>query len=148
MAAIDDLLAKKPRTRSVTITIDPDSVPPVTRTLTFKAIDPEKWKQLIERHPATDAQQQEAVASQQARGIPPSKMQRLRWNADSFPPAAVAACSDELSVDDALLLWASESYNDDEKERIFAAVYAANESAEGTVAWGKGSGTTAGSGTS
>lgn len=140
MAAIDDLLAKKPRRRHVTVTVDPDTTPPATVTLTFDALPREKWRKLIEAHPATDEQQNEYALAQQRQGIPPSKMQRLAWHADTFPPAAIAACAvdPELSVDDAQALWESDRYTDDELSRILSAVLAANESAEGTVAWGKG----------
>ena len=148
MAAIDELLAKKPRQRDVTIVTDPDSSPPTTVTLSFRALPRDQWRKLIERHPATDEQQNEFVQAQQRQGINPTRFQRLRWNADTFPPAAIAACCDQLDVDDAELLWASEVYTTDELERLMAAVLAANESAEGTVVWGKGSAPTLGSATS
>lgn len=147
-SAVAALLAKKPRTLSATVTVDPGP-PAVNVTLTFQALPRDEWRALIEAYPATDEQQNEAVQAQARQGIAPSKIQRLRWNADTFPPAAIAACCIEpagLSLSDAEAIWSSPDYNDDELQRIFSAVLAANESADGSVMWGKGSGTTPASG--
>lgn len=147
MTSINDVLSKAPAERTLTVRQDATGK---TMELTFRSIGREPWEKLIEDHPATDEQQQVALDEQLKRGVPPTRCERLRWNYDLFPPAAIAACCvdpADVTLEEATEWWTSEKWSADELTKVMAACIAVNESS-GTAEWGKGSAATPASGTS
>lgn len=88
--------------------------------LTFQAIDPQALDELKSQHRPTSTQQTDA----RKRKDPDPE-----WNVDTFPPALIAAScilvegpsekQDGISVEDAVKLWSSPSYNESERAAIF-----------------------------
>ena len=148
MTSIDDVLHKKqPAERTLTVRQDSSGA---TIELTFRATGRIAWGALVESYPATDAQQQEFLDQQLMQGTPPTRCDRLRWNYDTFPPAAIAACCADpagLTLEQATEWWTSDDWSADELTKVMAACIAVNETS-GTAEWGKASAATADSATS
>jgi hypothetical protein len=147
VTSIDDVLkGKKPAERVLTVRQDSSGK---TIELTFRAIGRKPWGELLEAYPATDTQQQEALEEQLNRGVPPTRCERLRWDYDLFPPAAIAACCvdpADVTLEQATEWWTSDDWSADELTKVMAACIAVNETS-GTAEWGKGSAATPASGT-
>ncbi len=98
-------------------------------TFTFRGIGRKAYEQLIEDHPPTEAQQKEAREAGQAAGLP-AQFQRLKWNADTFPPALIAAASYEpkITPEEAWEIYhVSENWNDGELTSIFVTAVEAQQ---------------------
>lgn len=121
----------KPHTVDATITVDPTVSPPTTAVITFQAIGNRAWEALKAAHPPTDEQQGAQRQEQLDRGVMPSKIQKLRWNPDTFPPALIAASavSPKITPDQARRLWVDDKRNPAELDKLFSAALLANESA-------------------
>ncbi len=66
-------------------------------TFSFRALGRKAYEKLIEEHPVTKEQQREARERGADVGLP-TQIGRLHWNADTFPPALVAAASYEPKI--------------------------------------------------
>jgi hypothetical protein len=138
--SIDEILATwQPYSVPVTITIDPNADPPRTATFVFTSIGRVAYETLIADHPPTDEQQTRARQSQLAKGTPPSKIQALQWNSDTFPAALLSKCctSPRMTASQARQLWDDPKRNTGELDRLFSAAVLANE-APAQVRLGKG----------
>lgn len=137
MATAADLRRKKPATRVLAVVLDADTAEVIE--MKFQAMGRVAWNALIEDHPATPEQQQAFVNEQLAQGVPPSKVERLRWHHDTFPPAAMAAClvDPKVTLEEAHEIWDdNDDWSIDELTKILVACVAVNETS-GTAEWGK-----------
>jgi len=134
--SIEEILEQKqPDTETVTVDLGDDR----TATFRFRGIGRLAWRRLLDEHPATDEQQQQHRAAQLERGVMPSQVTKLGWNADTFPPAAIAATCVEPKITEAQArkLWDSPAWNDGELDKLFSAVLLVNQS-DRRVSLGKG----------
>ena len=92
----------------------------------FRAMGGEAYDELIKAHPPTLAQIAEEQKKAQAKG---EKPRDLAYNEKTFPPALFAAScvSPEFSEDEAVELWGSPAWNDQELDTLFGAAYAVNK---------------------
>ncbi len=90
-------------------------------SFTFRSIGRKAYERLIEEHPATEEQQKQAREHGVEAGLAPH-LSRLSWNADTFPPALIAAASvdPKISHDEAYELFhVSEDWNQAELTALF-----------------------------
>ncbi len=90
-------------------------------SFTFRCIGRKAFERLIEEHPATEEQQKRAREQALAAGLSP-QLTRLSWNADTFPPALIAAASvdPKISPDEAYELFhVSTDWNEAELTALF-----------------------------
>jgi hypothetical protein len=98
-------------------------------SFSFRSLGRKVYQKLIDEHPPTDEQQKEADKRAKELELP-QRLARLRWNADTFPPALVAAASHEpkISPDEAWELFhVSEDWNEAEVADLLATAQAAQE---------------------
>ncbi len=98
-------------------------------TFSFRAIGRKAYEKLIEEHPATEEQQREARERGAAAGLN-SQLARLQWNADTFPPALIAAasCEPKISHEEAWEMFhVSEDWNEGELTTLFVTARSAQE---------------------
>ncbi len=98
-------------------------------TFFFRAIGRKAYEKLIEEHPATEEQQREARERGANAGLAP-QLARLHWNADTFPPALIAAASYEpkISHEEAWEIFhVSEDWNEGELTTLFVTARSAQE---------------------
>ncbi len=98
-------------------------------TFSFRAIGRKAYEQLIEEHPATEEQQREARERGANAGLAP-QLSRLHWNADTFPPALIAAasCDPKISHEEAWEMFhVSEDWNEGELTTLFVTARSAQE---------------------
>ncbi len=92
-------------------------------TFTFRSIGRKAYERLIEEHPPTEAQQKDAREEGLAAGLS-AQLSRLSWNADTFPPALIAAASvaPKISNEEAWELYNdSDDWNSAELTALFLA---------------------------
>lgn len=78
-ASLENLLKKPPRTRSVEVALADDQ----KVTILFKALGSKDYDDLMSAHPPTKQEKQDGAV----------------WNAHTFPPALIAACSVAPKID-------------------------------------------------
>lgn len=142
---VADLLARKrPHQRSVTVLLDQDTGERLT--FTFRAVPRSEWDDLVaaEEHQPTEEQKAEFLEGLIKAGVDPAKAEPLSYNPETFAPAAVAASCIEpkLTLEDVLAMWESPDWSAAELARVFQTAMWVNQRADGTVFWGKGSGST------
>lgn len=96
----------------------------------FRSIGRKAYQNLIDEHPATEEQQKEAREEGNAIGLS-AQLSRLQWNADTFPPALVAAASLEpkITAEEAWEVFhVSEDWNQAELTALFVTARRAQES--------------------
>lgn len=90
-------------------------------TFTFRSIGRKAYERLIEEHPPTEQQEKDAREEGLAAGLT-AQLSRLSWNADTFPPALIAAASvhPKISHDEAWEIYhVSEDWNNAELAALF-----------------------------
>ncbi len=96
---------------------------------TFRGIGRKAFERLKDDHPPTPEQQKSAQEEAVATGVD-AELARLRWDADKFPPALVAAASIEPKIthDEAWELFhVSEDWNEAEVTDLFLAALRAQQ---------------------
>lgn len=117
-----DLLAAK-RLRETTLTVEVEGGPVDLR---LRALPRREYRALLESHPAVK--------------------EGADWNADTFPPALLAAClvQPEFTLEQATEIW--DEWETEEASRLFLAAYYLNEDAKRLGFMLPGSAQTGGSG--
>lgn len=90
-------------------------------SFSFRSIGRKAYDRLIEEHPPTEEQQKNAREEGLAAGLSP-QLSRLSWNADTFPPALIAAASvdPKITHEEAYELFhVSEDWNQAELTALF-----------------------------
>lgn len=131
--------AAEARTAADTAQADVDAA---TVVFTFRGIGAEAWGRLMDEHAPTPEQTKRALERGQFGG--------LRFNPDTFQPAAIAACATFDGPDgpfpvplDVVTGWYSDpAWSDGDLDTLFTAAADVNSRAK-VGDWGKGSGTTA-----
>lgn len=102
---VDRLLKKKPREKTVKVSLDTDSGEMEEVELLFRAIGATEYDRLIEQCPPTKQDQKDGMA----------------YNIDKFAPMLIAAVSQDplLTVDDAKAIWESDHWNRGERMALF-----------------------------
>lgn len=123
MTATELLAAKRkcPVIRRASVLVDGAEV-----VFTFRSIGRGPFNRLQDEHPPTSSQQTRALAEARALGLP-DRLARLRWDADTFPPALVAAAAMDpvISSDEAAAMFDDDGWNEAELTALFAAAVAA-----------------------
>lgn len=128
MASIADVLAKKSRaTLSVTLKLAADE----DVTFTFEALPKVEFRDLLNAHRPTKAQQQDYKRQAAAMGVLPHKAGELTYNPDTFPPALFAACcaSHPMDIEEATALWTAENFSTGELEALLGCAIAVQSKA-------------------
>lgn len=107
-ASLDTLLSKPPRTKVVEVVLADDQ----KVSILFKAIGSKAYDDLLAGHPPSAKDKEDG-------GV---------WNADTFPPALIAACSVEPKIDEesAVAIWTSEDWSRGELMDMFMKVVSLN----------------------
>jgi hypothetical protein len=98
-------------------------------SFSFRSIGRKAYDRLVDEHPATDEQQKEARERGLEAGLAPT-LSRLSWNADTFPPALVAAASvdPKITHEEAYELFhVSEDWNAAELTALFVTARSAQD---------------------
>lgn len=111
-ATFDDLIGKKPRTVTKKISTVDENGESVQLVVTLQAMPPAEYDKLLSDHPPT--------ATQKANGEV--------FNADTFPPALIAASMIEpaLTIEQATDLWNSPRWSRGELADIFSSAAGVN----------------------
>lgn len=101
--AMSLLKSKKPRRKTITLTIEDEQV-----KLTFQAISSKRLDKLQEKYPPTSEQAANGAS----------------FNRFTFPPALISACAvePEISLDDANEIWNSDEWSTGELNTLFDTV--------------------------
>lgn len=104
-----------------------------TAEFVLRSIGRKPFELLVDEHPPTEKQKAEAKKAGS----------EINWNADTFPPALVAAClvEPQMSADDVLEMWDSPDWNQAELLSLFFGAMDANQNRR-MIDLGKGSGQT------
>lgn len=96
-----------------------------TVTFVFRTIGRHAANAIVSAHPPTAAQREAYAAELKAQGRP---IEPLSWNAETLPPAIMAASSVEpkMSVEEAQELWTSDVFGSGELEELFLAAWTVN----------------------
>lgn len=116
------LAAKKPKTATVPVVLDPDTDPPTVRMFTMRSIGRVGWEKLVDEHQPSTEEQEAHRTEQLARDTPMLMITTLRWS-ESFAPALIAAsCADPaMTVGQAEALWDDPAWSAEECKRLFDA---------------------------
>jgi hypothetical protein len=105
IATLEDLLKKPARTKELVINVPTGKSSSTDFIVTLKAIGSKAYDDLIANHPPTNEQKREGQS----------------YNAESFAPALIAACSvtPELTEDQANQIWTSNEWSRGELTQLF-----------------------------
>ena len=105
IATLDDLLKKPARTKEVIINVPTGKSGSTDFVMTLKAIGSKAYDDLLAGHPPTHEQKKDGQT----------------YNADTFAPALIAACSlsPELTLDQATQIWVSNEWSRGELTQLF-----------------------------
>jgi hypothetical protein len=105
IATLEDLLKKPARTKELVINVPTGKSGSTDFIVTLKAIGSKAYDDLIANHPPTNEQKREGQT----------------YNAESFAPALIAACSvtPELTEDQANQIWTSNEWSRGELTQLF-----------------------------
>jgi hypothetical protein len=98
-------------------------------SFSFRSIGRKAFEKLVSEHPATEDQQKEARDRGLEAGLP-ANLSRLSWNAETFPPALIAASSVEPKIthEEAYELFnVSEDWNAAELTALFVTARSAQD---------------------
>lgn len=112
MGTLDKLKKKTPVRREVEVVVTGDDGETESVTLVFQSIGSAAYDKLVAKYPPSQAQ----------------KNQGLQYNIDRFAPALVAECcvDPEMSLEDALEIWESDTWNRGELNLLFMAAIEVN----------------------
>lgn len=94
-------------------------------SFSFQALGRKRFQALLAQYPPTEEQQKELRGLAVAAGMDSKRAPRLTYDSDRFPPVLVAHASVDpvIAEEEALEMWASDDWNQEELGALFSAAW-------------------------